>query len=189
MADKAGIPSSVMRDGLSNKTLEFQARLAWKYACSSKFFNYIFTTFELCQFILKLEHSVNIRVDIQCFEAFLNPYPHYFGSIPSFRTTQIFIPIPTDYSHSLSRNAEKPVIFFYFHPASQRQFYNYPASRLSKWANPAPSEIFSSQILPLIIFLPFHIPLCLVPSRVPPNLCWFLPRDFAPRFFSRVTLW
>lgn len=34
MADKAGIPSSVMRDGLSNKTLEFLARLAWKYACS-----------------------------------------------------------------------------------------------------------------------------------------------------------
>jgi len=63
MADKAGIPSSVMRDGLSNKKLEFQARLAWKYACSSKFLNYIFTTCELCQFILKLEHSVNIRVD------------------------------------------------------------------------------------------------------------------------------
>jgi len=34
MANKAGIPSSVMRDGLSNKTLEWQARLAWKYACS-----------------------------------------------------------------------------------------------------------------------------------------------------------
>ncbi|XP_078363387.1 uncharacterized protein LOC144647455 [Oculina patagonica] len=34
LADKAGIPSSVMRDGLSSWELEWQARLAWKYACS-----------------------------------------------------------------------------------------------------------------------------------------------------------
>jgi len=60
MANKAGIPSSVMRDGLSNKTLEWQARLAWKYACSSKFFNHIFTIYELSWVILKLEHSVNL---------------------------------------------------------------------------------------------------------------------------------
>ena len=63
MADSVGIPSSVMRDGLSNKTLEWQARLSWKYACSSKFFNHIFTTYEFYRFILKLEHLVNFITD------------------------------------------------------------------------------------------------------------------------------